>query len=173
MKKNKGKVNTTEKEFVFGFRAGRNDCVLKVPLQFPVQENVSDLHGRLMLLHKIPCFVENGNEISNKLNVIKFKTKHIDIFNNLVSFIHPHIPFGTTTLMYLGLELRSTLSMFIESETIQDYDREAELALQRLTTGEVDINQLTNTWAKTYSEVKSLIKTKDHVTSIFSYKLSP
>ncbi|XP_064807567.1 protein C12orf4 homolog [Oncorhynchus masou masou] len=109
MKKNKGKVNTTtEKEFVFQFRAGRNVCVLKVPLQFPVQENVSDLHGRLMLLHKIPCFVEN--------------------------------------------ELKSTLSTFIESETIQDYDREAELALQRLTTGEVDINQLTNTWAKAYSE---------------------
>nr|XP_046167142.1 protein C12orf4 homolog [Oncorhynchus gorbuscha] len=109
MKKNKGKVNTTtEKEFVFQFRAGRNVCVLKVPLQFPVQENVSDLHGRLMLLHKIPCFVES--------------------------------------------ELKSTLSTFIESETIQDYDREAELALQRLTTGEVDINQLTNTWAKAYSE---------------------
>uniref|UniRef100_A0AAZ3RHR1 FERRY endosomal RAB5 effector complex subunit 3 n=3 Tax=Oncorhynchus tshawytscha TaxID=74940 RepID=A0AAZ3RHR1_ONCTS len=109
MKKNKGKVNTTtEKEFVFRFRAGRNVCVLKVPLQFPVQENVSDLHGRLMLLHKIPCFVEN--------------------------------------------ELKSTLSTFIESETIQDYDRGAELALQRLTTGEVDINQLTNTWAKAYSE---------------------
>ncbi|KAM9502510.1 FERRY endosomal RAB5 effector complex subunit 3-like isoform 4-T4 [Salvelinus alpinus] len=109
MKKNKGKVNTTtEKEFVFQFRAGRNVCVLKVPLQFPVQENVSDLHGRLMLLHKIPCFVEN--------------------------------------------ELKSTLSTFIESETIQDYDREAELALRRLITGEVDINQLTNTWAKAYSE---------------------
>ncbi|CAB1313592.1 unnamed protein product [Coregonus sp. 'balchen'] len=109
MKKNKGKVNTTtEKEFVFRFRAGRNDCVLKVPLHFPVQENVSDLHGRLMLLHKIPCFVEN--------------------------------------------ELKSTLSTFIESETIKDYDKEAELALQRLTTGEVDINQLTNTWAKAYSE---------------------
>uniref|UniRef100_A0A4W5Q0S7 FERRY endosomal RAB5 effector complex subunit 3 n=1 Tax=Hucho hucho TaxID=62062 RepID=A0A4W5Q0S7_9TELE len=90
------------------YRAGRNDCVLKVPLQFPVQENVSDLHGRLMLLHKIPCFVEK--------------------------------------------ELKSTLSTFIESETIQDYDREAELALRRLTTGEVDINQLTNTWAKAYSE---------------------
>lgn len=56
--------------------------------------------------------------------------------------------------MYLGLELKSTLSTFIESETIQDYDREAELALQRLTTGEVDIDQLTNTWAKAYSEVK-------------------
>lgn len=65
--------------------------------------------------------------------------------------------------MYLGLELKSTLSTFIESETIQDYDREAELALQRLTTGEVDVNQLTNKWAKAYSEVKVELKTKDHV----------
>lgn len=65
--------------------------------------------------------------------------------------------------MYLGLELKSTLSTFIESETIQDYDREAELALQRLTTGEVDINQLTNTWAKAYSEVKAELKIKDNV----------
>ncbi|KAL0968529.1 hypothetical protein UPYG_G00268060 [Umbra pygmaea] len=109
MKKNKGKINvTTEKEFVFKFKAGKSDCILNVPLQFPVQENVTDLHGRLMLLHKIPCFVEN--------------------------------------------ELKSTLSSFIERETIQDYDREAELALQRLTDGEVDINQLTNTWAKAYAE---------------------
>ena len=61
MKKNKGKVSTTaEKEFVFEFRAGKHNCVLKVPLQFPVQENISDLHGRLMLLHKIPCYIENG-----------------------------------------------------------------------------------------------------------------
>ena len=61
MKRSKAKVNSsTEKEFVFEFRAGRNNCVLKVPLQFPVDENVCDLHGRLMLLHKIPCFVENG-----------------------------------------------------------------------------------------------------------------
>ncbi|KAJ8002756.1 hypothetical protein DPEC_G00162250 [Dallia pectoralis] len=109
MKKNKGKVNiTTEKEFEFEFRAGRNDCVLKVPLQFPVQENVSDLHGRLMLLHKIPCFVEK--------------------------------------------ELKSALATFIARESIQDYNREAESALLRLTTEEVDINQLTNTWAKAYSE---------------------
>lgn len=109
MKKMKGKVNTsTEKEFVFGFRAGRDNCVLKVPLQFPVHENVCDLHGRLMLLHKIPCFVEN--------------------------------------------ELRRSLSSFIEKETIEDYDREAEQALQKLTLGEVDINQLTNAWAKSYSE---------------------
>lgn len=61
MRKNKGKPNTIEKEFVFEFKAGKNDGVLNVPLQFPFQENVNDLHGRIMLLHNIPCFVENGN----------------------------------------------------------------------------------------------------------------
>lgn len=60
MKRNKEKVNVSEKDFVFEFKAGRQQCVLKVPLQFPVQENLNDLHGRFMLLHKIPCFVENG-----------------------------------------------------------------------------------------------------------------
>lgn len=63
MKKNKGKSgDADEKEFVFEFRAGKHNCVLKVPLKFPVHENVSDLHGRLMLLHKIPCYIENGKE---------------------------------------------------------------------------------------------------------------
>ncbi|XP_044212282.1 protein C12orf4 homolog [Thunnus albacares] len=109
MKKNKGKANSTaEKEFVFEFRAGKHNCVLKVPLQFPVQENISDLHGRLMLLHKIPCYIEN--------------------------------------------ELKASLSNFIENETILDYDREAELALQRLTTGDVDVNQLANAWTRSYVE---------------------
>ncbi|KAK5867806.1 hypothetical protein PBY51_012266 [Eleginops maclovinus] len=109
MKKNKGKANTTsEKEFVFEFRAGKHNCVLKVPLQFPVQENISDLHGRLMLLHKIPCYIEK--------------------------------------------DLKTSLSSFVEKETILDYDREAELALQRLTTGDVDINQLTNAWTRSYVE---------------------
>lgn len=61
MKKNKCKANTSaEKEFVFEFKSGKHTCVLKVPLRFPVQENISDLHGRLMLLHKIPCYIENG-----------------------------------------------------------------------------------------------------------------
>lgn len=61
MKKNKAKASSnTEKEFVFEFRAGKHNCVLKVPLQLPVQENISDLHGRLMLLHKIPCYLESG-----------------------------------------------------------------------------------------------------------------
>jgi len=61
MKKNKTKVNSSaEKEFVFEFRAGEHNCVLKVPLQFPAQENLCDLHGRLVLLHKIPCYIEDG-----------------------------------------------------------------------------------------------------------------
>lgn len=109
MKKNKGKANSAvEKEFVFEFRSGKHNCVLKVPLLFPVQENISDLHGRLMLLHKIPCYIEN--------------------------------------------ELKSALTNFVEKETILDYDREAEFALQRLTTEDVDINQLTNAWSRSYVE---------------------
>ncbi|KAB5571601.1 hypothetical protein PHYPO_G00226900 [Pangasianodon hypophthalmus] len=108
MRKTKGKASSTEKEFVFEFKAGRNHCVLKVPLQFPVHENVNDLHGRLMLLHKIPCFVEK--------------------------------------------DLKNKLLAFIERETLEDYDREAEAALQRITNGEVDINKLSNLWAKAYTE---------------------
>lgn len=50
-------------------------------------------------------------------------------------------------------ELKTALSTFIEKETILDYDREAELALQRLTTGDVDVNQLTNAWTGSYVEV--------------------
>ncbi|XP_037539317.1 protein C12orf4 homolog isoform X1 [Nematolebias whitei] len=109
MKKSKGKTTTTAaKEFLFEFRAGKHNCVLKVPLQFPVQVNIGDLHGRLMLLHKIPCYVEN--------------------------------------------ELKASLSTFIEKETMVDYDREAELTLQGLTTGDVDVNQLTSAWSKSYQE---------------------
>ncbi|XP_038149899.1 protein C12orf4 homolog [Cyprinodon tularosa] len=109
MKKSKCKTNgIAEKEFVFEFKAGKNKCVLKVPLQFPVQLNISDLHGRLLLLHRIPCYIE--------------------------------------------YELKASLSRFIEKETTLDYDREAELALQRLSTGDVDVNQLTSAWARSYTE---------------------
>ncbi|XP_015229587.1 PREDICTED: protein C12orf4 homolog [Cyprinodon variegatus] len=109
MKKSKCKTNgVAEKEFVFEFKAGKNKCVLKVPLQFPVQLNISDLHGRLLLLHRIPCYIED--------------------------------------------ELKASLSRFIEKETTLDYDREAELALQRLSTGDVDVNQLTSAWARSYTE---------------------
>lgn len=67
MKKSKCKTSSSsEKEFVFEFKAGKHKCVLKVPLQFPAQENISDLHGRLMLLHKIPCYIENGETSDEK-----------------------------------------------------------------------------------------------------------
>lgn len=108
MKRNKGKVVTTEREFRFEFKAGKQSCVLSVPVEFPVQDNASDLHGRLMLLHSLPCFVEKN--------------------------------------------LKDALSKFIEEGTNKDYDREAELALERLRTGEVDTDLLTNAWAKAYSD---------------------
>ncbi|KAK1169199.1 hypothetical protein AOXY_G10157 [Acipenser oxyrinchus oxyrinchus] len=108
MKRNKGKVVTTEREFRFEFKAGKQSCVLSVPVEFPVQDNASDLHGRLMLLHSLPCFVEK--------------------------------------------KLKDALSKFIEEGTNKDYDREAELALERLRIGEVDTDLLTNAWAKAYSE---------------------
>ncbi|XP_041110264.1 protein C12orf4 homolog [Polyodon spathula] len=108
MKGNKGKVVTREREFRFEFKAGKQSCVLTMPVEFPVQDNASDLHGRLMLLHALPCFVEK--------------------------------------------DLKDTLSKFIDEETNKDYDREAELALERLRTGEVDTDLLTNAWAKAYSD---------------------
>lgn len=53
----------------------------------------------------------------------------------------------------LTAELKTSLSNFVERETTLDYDREAELALQRITTGAVDLNQLTNAWSRSYVEV--------------------
>lgn len=53
-------------------------------------------------------------------------------------------------------ELKSALSDFIERETTLDYDREAEQALQRLALGDVDVNQLTDAWARSYVEVKHM-----------------
>lgn len=54
---------------------------------------------------------------------------------------------------FVALELKNSLSSFVEKETILDYDREAELALQRLTTGDVDVNKLTSAWTRSYVEV--------------------
>lgn len=56
---------------------------------------------------------------------------------------------------FLPIELKASLLSYIENETILDYDREAELALQRLTTGDVDVNQLTTAWTRSYVEVKA------------------
>ncbi len=56
--------------------------------------------------------------------------------------------------------LKTSLSSFVERETILDYDREAELALQRLTTGNVDVDQLTNAWTRSYVEVKTSVPKK-------------
>ncbi|XP_069763540.1 ferry endosomal RAB5 effector complex subunit 3 isoform X2 [Narcine bancroftii] len=50
---------SSEKTFVFNFKTGQQTCVLTAPLQIPMQGNINDLHGRLMLLHNLPYFVEN------------------------------------------------------------------------------------------------------------------
>ncbi|XP_077025871.1 ferry endosomal RAB5 effector complex subunit 3 isoform X3 [Tamandua tetradactyla] len=108
MKKNRERFCNREREFMYEFKVGSQCFELRVPLQFPVQENASHLHGRLMLLHNLPCFIEN--------------------------------------------DLKEALSQFIEEESLGDYDRDAEVSLAALKSGEVDLHQLANTWAKAYAE---------------------
>ncbi|XP_068134462.1 ferry endosomal RAB5 effector complex subunit 3 [Hyperolius riggenbachi] len=108
MKPGKGKANYTERDFIYKFQAGSQSYVLTVPLQFPVHENLDHLHGRLMLLHDLPCFIEQ--------------------------------------------DLKKSLRQFVEEETIQDFDREAELALEAVASGEEDSGTLANAWMKSYTE---------------------
>lgn len=108
MKKNRERFCNREREFVYKFKVGSQCFELRVPLKFPVQENASHLHGRLMLLHNLPCFIEK--------------------------------------------DLKEALSQFIEEESLRDYDREAEAALEDVKSGEVDLHQLASTWAKAYAE---------------------
>ncbi|XP_072857045.1 ferry endosomal RAB5 effector complex subunit 3 isoform X1 [Pogona vitticeps] len=108
MKDNQVKTCSMEREFLYEFCAGNEHFVLTVPLKFPVQEKASHLHGRLMLLHNLPCFIEN--------------------------------------------DLKESLNRFIEEESIKDYDREAEVALEAVKSDKVDLNHLANAWAKAYSE---------------------
>uniref|UniRef100_A0A8D0EEV5 FERRY endosomal RAB5 effector complex subunit 3 n=1 Tax=Salvator merianae TaxID=96440 RepID=A0A8D0EEV5_SALMN len=56
---NQGTVFNKERIFLYKFSFGKQHFVLTVPLKFPVQENVKHLHRRLMLLHNLPCFIEN------------------------------------------------------------------------------------------------------------------
>lgn len=75
-----------------------------------------------------------------------FKTSLLTATVSLSLCVHP----------LFGAELKSALSDFIERETTLDYDREAEQALQRLTMGDADVNQLTDAWARSYVEVKHM-----------------
>ncbi|XP_070594482.1 ferry endosomal RAB5 effector complex subunit 3 [Erythrolamprus reginae] len=100
-----------EREFVYEFKAGNQHFLLTVPLRFPVQENVSHLPRRLMLLHNLPCFVEKG--------------------------------------------LKESLAKFIEEESGEDFDREAEAALEAVKSGKMDLDQLAKAWAQAYTEATS------------------
>ncbi|KAM9311006.1 ferry endosomal RAB5 effector complex subunit 3 [Gastrophryne carolinensis] len=103
-----GKAKSMEREFLYTFQAGSQSFTLSVPLRFPVQENLDHLHGRLMLLHDLPCFIEQ--------------------------------------------DLKTSLRQFVEEETIKDFDREAEQALEAVGSGEVDVGMLANAWMKAYTE---------------------
>lgn len=103
-----GAKESKEREFVYQFTAGNQHLVLSVPLKFPVQENPNHLHGRLMLLHDLPCFIED--------------------------------------------DLKESLNKFVEEESIKDFDREAEAALEAVKSGKVDLHQLTDSWARAYTE---------------------
>ncbi|XP_026579071.1 protein C12orf4 homolog [Pseudonaja textilis] len=100
-----------EREFVYEFKAGNQHFLLTVPLKFPVQENVSHLPRCLMLLHNLPCFVENG--------------------------------------------LKESLTKFIEEASVEDFDREAEAALEAVKSGKMDLHQLAKAWAQAYTEATS------------------
>lgn len=60
--------------------------------------------------------------------------------------------------LFVIIDLKQSLSKFIEEETIKDYDREAEMALEAVKSGKVDINQLADTWSKAYKEVRLRLK---------------
>ena len=51
---------SVEKEFVFSFGSKEMNSTLKVPITIPLEQTVSDLVGRLIKAHNIPCYVEDG-----------------------------------------------------------------------------------------------------------------
>lgn len=54
---------TTVKDFVFQFGSRGLQSKLTVPVTIPLDQTVSDLVGRLMKVHNLPCFVEEGTKI--------------------------------------------------------------------------------------------------------------
>ncbi|XP_078409522.1 ferry endosomal RAB5 effector complex subunit 3 isoform X1 [Cetorhinus maximus] len=66
MKENPANFRPSKKTFVFNFKTGQQSCVLTAPIQIPMQGSINDLHGRLMLLHNLPYFVEN--DLKNSLD---------------------------------------------------------------------------------------------------------
>ena len=53
--------------------------------------------------------------------------------------------------------LKNELAEFVKQETELFYDENAEAALMKVRDGEVDVNELTEAWAKVFSKVASHI----------------
>ncbi|XP_061477078.1 protein C12orf4 homolog isoform X2 [Rhineura floridana] len=79
MKSNQGTICSKEREFLYEFSAGNQHFVLTVPLKFPVKENASHFHNRLMLPHSLPCFIENDLKVSLNRFIEEESIKDFDI----------------------------------------------------------------------------------------------
>ncbi|XP_063052188.1 protein C12orf4 homolog [Engraulis encrasicolus] len=124
MKRAKGKVNVSEKDFVFEFKAGRQQCVLKIPLQFPMQDNINDLFGRFILLHRIPCFVENDLKTSLSNFIEKETNDNYDRISEqaLQSLMNGEVDVGELTNVWAKAYCETTLEHSNPEEPSWDED---------------------------------------------------
>ncbi|XP_028584624.2 ferry endosomal RAB5 effector complex subunit 3 isoform X2 [Podarcis muralis] len=66
--------------------------------------------------------------------------------------LHRHLMRPYNLPCFIENDLKESLNRFIEEESIKDHDEEAEAALEAVKYGKVDLHQLANAWAKTYTE---------------------
>ncbi|XP_064617462.1 protein C12orf4 homolog [Liolophura sinensis] len=99
---------STEKDFVFKFSSKGLDSKLTIPVMIPLRQPVSDLVGRLIKAHNLPCYVED--------------------------------------------ELTQSLADFVSKETSRLHDKNAMDVINKVKTGEVNVDQLVEKWTKTFSE---------------------
>lgn len=93
---------------------------------------------------------------STSLSRIKQTEERINASNKKRREKETEIHWNLATFSWFVPDLKNKLLAFVERETLGDYDREAEAALQRIANGEVDINKLSNLWAKSYTEVRAM-----------------
>lgn len=76
---------------------------------------------------------------------------HVSLFLVYWCLLSPFIILIATVFIHF---IKESLSQFIEEESLKDYDRDAEAALEAVKSGDVDLHQLASAWAKAYAEVK-------------------
>ena len=56
------------KDFVFTFGSQGVKSTLTAPVRIPLTQCVNDFAGRLIGMHNIPCFAEDGKTIQDIIN---------------------------------------------------------------------------------------------------------